>query len=610
MQLEYRTYRHIFIIDSIQYYNKDIENKYTIEEDLILTFDLNLYKYIQNLGGKVEYLDHIVNDDILENYNYIIYDFFGSWHYDSDGKDIFHYKGVDFGFSFRLEFWNDYTTYIRLFLSINQLKSLQFEKIILISKNSMIVDILHTLDVSYTSLTTEQNLKQNSYFFPITEWLDSKIKPSGFRKFLYKIRAMITYFYGKLMPYIDKLLLRKTKYTVFIQEYHPTRKIIQNLRCKKDVKVLLSNFSRFSKSKINNLRERLIPISENTNIFIDLEKKYLNTLKNRKYHKLVLEGIDISDEIYDLIEDKIQTRVSNNLNTLDSCIDYIEKNQIDLVVLIANIGHIDTLFDLVCKSKNIPSYMVINGMLLNNHQDEAKYATVINSYGESIKENYFKDMDNIVTLGDPRMDIYANIEKNNINREVPTITIGASGFNPVVLNSYVAVEFDFMYDILSAFKTLRQKGEKFNIIIKVRPNGYKQQYLDFSKDYFKDLSITIESTAPMIEVLKKTDFYISIYSQTLFEASCLGIPVVYYKKDTEINNKPFNGKSELVTIDNKNDLIQAFYDFQNKHERYKLFLDRKIMEKYIGFLDGKNLERNLEFIENILNNGIDNVEMA
>jgi UDP-N-acetylglucosamine 2-epimerase len=254
--------------------------------------------------------------------------------------------------------------------------------------------------------------------------------------------------------------------------------------------------------------------------------------------------------------------------------------------------------------------MVINGMLLNNHQDEAKYATVINSYGESIKENYFKDMDNIVTLGDPRMDIYANIEKNNINREVPTITIGASGFNPVVLNSYVAVEFDFMYDILSAFKTLRQKGEKFNIIIKVRPNGYKQQYLDFSKDYFKDLSITIESTAPMIEVLKKTDFYISIYSQTLFEASCLGIPVVYYKKDTEINNKPFNGKSELVTIDNKNDLIQAFYDFQNKHERYKLFLDRKIMEKYIGFLDGKNLERNLEFIENILNNGIDNVEMA
>ena len=34
--------------------------------------------------------------------------------------------------------------------------------------------------------------------------------------------------------------------------------------------------------------------------------------------------------------------------------------------------------------------------------------------------------------------------------------------------------------------------------------------------------------------------------------------------------------------------------------RYDAFLDRTVMEKYIGFLDGRNLDRNLEFIYELL----------
>jgi spore coat polysaccharide biosynthesis predicted glycosyltransferase SpsG len=104
----------------------------------------------------------------------------------------------------------------------------------------------------------------------------------------------------------------------------------------------------------------------------------------------------------------------------------------------------------------------------------------------------------------------------------------------------------------------------------------------------------------MKEVLQKSDFYISIYSQTLFEASCLGVPVLYYKNDTELMDTPFNGRSELVTVYTVKEIIQAFYDFKNKHERYDAFLDRKVMEKYIGPLDGNNLKRNVDFIYNLL----------
>lgn len=42
-----------------------------------------------------------------------------------------------------------------------------------------------------------------------------------------------------------------------------------------------------------------------------------------------------------------------------------------------------------------------------------------------------------------------------------------------------------------------------------------------------------------------------------------------------------------------------FY-FRSGNERYDAFLQRSVMEKYIGPLDGGNLERNLNFIYEIL----------
>jgi CDP-glycerol glycerophosphotransferase (TagB/SpsB family) len=103
--------------------------------------------------------------------------------------------------------------------------------------------------------------------------------------------------------------------------------------------------------------------------------------------------------------------------------------------------------------------------------------------------------------------------------------------------------------------------------------------------------------------LNKTDLYVSIYSQTLFEASCLGIPVIYYKKDKEILDPPFDQQSELVTVDTVAAFKQAFLDFQSNHDRFNAFLDKSIMEKYVGPLDGNNLERNLSFIHSLLQQG-------
>lgn len=590
------SYRNLYIIDSKSLFN-NIKLDCEVDKDLVLTYDFALKKYICDMGGNADYIDHLVDQQTLEQNNYIIYEFFKNWHYDKDGNDIFTYKGVPFGFSFRLEFWNNFVSYIRLYLSIKSVFNNNFLNIYVRTDNDVILQILNELKINFNKIEATNNIaKESEYYFPISKWMDSKIRPTGMRSFLYKVREKVSYFYGAIMPFLDKIFKQKIQYTIFIQEYHPTRKIIQNLRHDNRLTILLENFSRYSK-KIENLKERLLPITGDIQDYHQYEVELLQKFKNNKYHSLILnDGSDVSAMVYSIIEQRLLVRMVYKLRTLDSCINYLEKNKVDLVVLIANIGHTATLFDLVCKYKRIPSFLIINGILAKNYQDEGTYATYINAYSQSIKENYFKGMDNIKTLGDPRMDMYSSLETNKINREIPTVTIGTSGFNPTDLNSYVAVEFDFMYDILQAFSLLKANGENFRIIIKVRPNGYIQQYQDFINEYFQGLEIKIFSTEPMLEVLKKTDFYITIYSQTLFEASCLGIPVVYYKKDTEITNPPFDNNSELVTVSTVESMIEAFTDFKNNHHRYKNFLDKKTMEKYIGPLDGKNLDRNIAFI--------------
>jgi len=592
-------YRNIFILDSFGWWDEQ-KNQYDPSLDLILTYDFGLKKKIIDLGGEAYYIDNLVNPDTMQANNFLIYDFFRDWHFDADGNDIFIHKGIPFGFSFRVEFWNDFTFYARIRICLGILRNIRFQTIFIGSNNELIASVLNELQLPYTLIQKSQK-QCTTYYFPIAQWMDEKLRAKGLRGFLYWGREVVTAAYGYCMPWIDRLLSNKNKTAIFIQEYHPSKGLIRELRKDPNLRIVLTNFSRGSKL-LDHLSERLLPISGSLKKYIQEIESLLNQFHLKRHAKLILtNGDDISESAYRILEIRVKERMANTLRTLDSVLHYLNHNPIKLEILIANIGHTATLIDCVCKSKNLPSYLIINGLLGNAHQDESKYATMINSYSISIKENYFRDMDNIVCLGDPRMDMYPpNTSIRTINRKNPTVTIGASGFNNVDLNSYVAVEFEFMHDILTAFQTITRQGIAVNLVIKVRPNGYEQQYVNFVHEFFPDLSIKIVSTPPMKTVLEESDFYISIYSQTLFEASCLGIPCLYYKKDTEIMDPPFDNQSELVTVTTPENLIQAFYDFQSHHPRYNSFLDRSVMERYVGPLDGHNLQRNIDFVYELL----------
>jgi hypothetical protein len=328
----------------------------------------------------------------------------------------------------------------------------------------------------------------------------------------------------------------------------------------------------------------------------------MHQLRKRRCSRLILSnGADVTENINRIIEKRILNKVAEVLLTLDCVINHLNKKQIKLAVLIANIGLVATLVDCVCKTKRIPSYLIINGLMSGDYLDEGKYATVINSYSKGIKEDYFRGLNNIVCLGDPRMDLYASSRQTRlINRDAPTVTIGTSAYNPIDLNSYLAEEFDFMHDVLSALCFFKGQGVQLQIVIKVRANGYREQYQHFVQEFFPGLAVEILDTIPFRSILEKTDLYISLYSQTLFEASCLGIPCLYYKKDSIVFGPPFDGCSGLVMADNEDDLVKAIADFRANHARFDDFLQTSVMERYIGPLDGACLERNLNIIYDLL----------
>ena len=178
--------------------------------------------------------------------------------------------------------------------------------------------------------------------------------------------------------------------------------------------------------------------------------------------------------------------------------------------------------------------------------------------------------------------------------------MGAAGFNHLDLNSYSAFEFDFIFQVLEAIRIWSARGYEIDLRILVRSNGYLDDYKSFINEYFTDLDITISQGIGIKDFLSDTMLYVSFYSQTLFEASCMGIPAIYHKADREIINRPFDGKSDLVTTYSVAELIDAIDSAKNAPARFQRFLDREIMEKYIGALGGQNLSRNISFINKLI----------
>jgi hypothetical protein len=595
--LKHKKYRNLYILESRNYWPQFSQN-FDFKQDIVFTLDFGLKNLIETFGGQALYADSLCTPDEMQKNNHLAAKFFKQWHFDKKCNDIFTEQGVSFGFAFRIEIWSEFLSYVRLRASLNKLKKIKFNKIFLAENNLTLRNVLDDIGLPYQLASKNLFLRRPSYFFDLDKYMQKALHRKSLKDF---IRNFILLFLSNLRLFLDLLLFKKNKKFIYMQIYHPTKPILDSLLNDDRFRIVTASLIKTPGWR-NFFIQRMVPASLSYQKFNNKAEVLFKDFKKKRCAELILyDGSNATNGVFSVIERKIKPRIAEALSFLDSAIIYSEKIPINLEIMIANIGLGQTIMDCVLKHKGIPSYLIINGFMGGSFLDEAKYATYINCYSKSIKKLYYKNARNIYYLGDPRMDFYLNLKRKNIDRNMPIVTIGTSGFNNLDLNSYLAIEFDFMFDVLTAFRTLKNKKYLFSMLIKVRPNGVLDQYKSFVAEYFPDLPIDLVRDVAMIDVLRKSDLYISIYSQTLFEASCLGIPAIYFKKDKEYLDAPFDGKSELVTVRSVTELQKAFIDFKNSHSRFDRFLKKPVMEKYIGPLDGKNTLRNLNFINDLLN---------
>ena len=590
IRLDKFKFRRVFIIENSRLWAmKNTEcNKDT---DLVLCTDFSLFHTLKEDGYSVAFLDNLVDNYALQELNFKMHDFLQNWFRDENGNDLLSYKGFDIGDALLLDILNDVTYFCHLFFNIIALKTLDYTHLFLAIEDPLIEEIVNKVGLSYTPINNSKSINNQPVFsFPITKWMNEKISRTSLK---HRFKDTITIFFDYFLSMID-LLKPINKNQVFIQNYFPTNAVIQKLLKNTSLQLVFSDYTGLK----NIIKQRRV-VYKKTNCSSEAIP-IIDRFKKARKKKWEYNGHTISDYLYEKLLPIIESKLEMAISDAKSINIFFSKHPIQLMIPITNLWLKNRLIMNYCRNNHIPIFMIINGLLNNSFYEDAHDSDWVNCYSESIKQEYFKNAANALPLGDPRMDYYATTPIKKIDRENPTIVIGAAGYDLLDLNSYLAYEFDFLHDILDSITKLKPIVYNSTIILKVRGNGYTHLYKKFIETYFPKTNIVILQNKPFKEIIIKADLYISSYSQTIFEATLLGVPVIYYKKDTQFMHSPFDEKSELVTAKNVSQLKEKIQAFYSSSSIYNAFQNNETLEKYVGFVDGRNTDRNVAYINELL----------
>ncbi len=589
-----KDYNKVFIVENMGLWETNPYD-YDINNDLVLTYDFGVYHKVRSLGGKSLFVDHIEYPDVLERYNYLVNDFLMRWHYDKNGKDIFEYKRCEIGNVFRLEIWNDIVYYCRLFANLNVLRSIRYKDLYIGVKDPYLHQAVARHGYTFRVWSSESCYGPQEYYFPIFRWLEAALFPKGIS---HLIRSFLRRILETMLAVSDIMrLTRRSPKDIYVQNYYPTRPVIKRMQLDGRFNIIAD--TQLSVGNIFN--QRTLPsFRAPLSVHKKEAERLIEGFKSRKHAVLRIADTDIEDDLYGLILKKVSRMLPHYLRYSEEIDKFLSVRDVSLLVPTGNVGAKNCLMLNKCRDRGIKSFLIINGLLMNSFMHEAKEADYINSYSESIKTNYFKGGDNVMALGDPRMDAYPPVTRS-VNRVFPEIMIGTAGYCSVELNTFLACDFEFLFETLSALNEVKGTGKKMRIVLRVRADGYEGIYSRFIKQYFPGLEVEYRKEGSFADAARTADLYISIGSQTLFEASCLGIPVIYHKNDTQLLHKPFNGNSELVTSFSVRDLKEKVVAFYEGSRIFDPFLDRNIMERYVGPLDKNSLQRNIDLIYTLAN---------
>ena len=583
-----KKFQRVWIVQDRQHWTEPV----LAADDLVLTFDFGLVCDVRAKGVQAGFLDHIVDGQVMDRWNYDVYDFFAHWHLDAQGEDIFSYQGIPFGDTFSQDVWNDITYFSRMAISFAAIQGMQATSIHYRLTEPVARSIAQRCN--FIEDKTENLTKKASvYCFPVFDWMNMMVRPSGHKA---QLKKYLRQCHGCVMGMFQGVMEKYSSIPVaYIQAYFPTIPIVDLADQEKSLRIYLEGYA---KGWVKQLMHGSLPIPNVNDQHRQMAKEFLKAYDQRRTAKLCVGTEDISEQMHQLIRERIEERLPEYVATMEALVNHFNHRRLDVVVLIANLGMKANMLLAIARQKKIPSFLIVNGHLSGEYLFEGRNADWINAYSPSIKEHYYKNASNVFCLGDPRMDDYvAQSKRQKIKPRVrPHVVIGAGGYDSINMNGYLGEEFDFMAGVLEACQRSKAQGYDFDMTIKVRKNGYLAQYQAFCKEFYSDLAINLVDQVPMVDVLMQADLYLSIYSQTHIEAALLGIPSIYYKNNDRVIDPPFDGHCELLTAFNVDELSGLMKKFFSGEPIGREFMQREVLEKYWGPLDGKNTRRNLAYI--------------
>jgi hypothetical protein len=594
------TYGQIFIVETLSQF-KEVSPKYSIDSDLFLTFDFDLKKHIVEMGGEALYIDNMNNSIENQQNNFILQSFLENWALSPESKDLFTYKGVSFSRAFRILFLSELFELARLRSSLNNLNFIRFESITLIEHSSKIENILLEMNMTFSHHQVPILDSSNSFYFDDAAYMEKSLRPAGLKSF---IHGRMFPYYFRLKFFLDKRCnVARSKKTIYVHAYHPTESLIEAMQGINDVHLVYPNFVK-GKGIRKLVNQSQIPYRGCSNFHFEVAIELIKGATRKFNQKLVLvDGQDLTSKAYELITNKISDVLPQCLSDIDVIIFYQKAMNIRLSIPVSSLGVRQILVESVLDSYSVPSFLILNGMMNSKFGDESKKASIINCYSEGIKREYFKEAKNALPLGDPRMDRYSFQSPKRFDSNVPekiTVGVGTSGFNSIDLNSYAAIEFEFINDILEILED--RSPFITSIVLKTRANNSRKQYEKFINEHWNTSKnrILLSEISDFSNFIASCDVYISTYSQTLFEAAAAGVPPVYYKKDVEKLYPPFDDSGELMTAPNREALaILIDKVLDKKSNLTSMIPSLDYIEEYVGKVDGQSMRRNLEFIMRI-----------
>lgn len=250
--------------------------------------------------------------------------------------------------------------------------------------------------------------------------------------------------------------------------------------------------------------------------------------------------------------------------------------------------------------ENIPNAILINGVLSNAFFMEAKTVDTVMVYGESQKDNYFKNyQDRTIVAGNPLYEsAYKRRGVKKIEHPPKRILVGTSDISPGDINCQYSSTETFLKNVNQALNSLKPEYI-FEVSLKLHP-GESREFYEWLVDRDEIKIKEILNSGNMQEILMNYDLLIINHSMAVIEASLIGIPVLYYHPAKQVLYDPFGGYKDLPSAFSAEELSQTLKRIFENKEFAHTFTDTLKLAPLTGPLDGHAKDRIMETVNNFV----------